>query len=471
MPATMLADELQSSGNCVYPREGTPLGEMLSSLRSMDEKTTDVVNEISKAATPINEGNVDMHAHLKQKFAAMATERMDAIVDFTRNVINPAIREILEGVDEIKGVLESNANSANITIRSLSTPKLLNASAIEQTLDNADPRNQFSSALSNVAYRQVWSDSSVADIVKTCMTSYDTFNGSLVEFIQEYYPANKIKAVDFNDKSSVSSGMIESFEKNNDLICLLFLQGLYQNRHPNVPYDELSEQDKLTVIKLIKFWSGRVAARLEACNRIGNSDEVILVANSDTDTIYVNRKGYDKWLNEGGTADTLIGYWLSTGKNPSARGATVALSNKQRFNDIFLRHQTLALQSSTLEFNRRAERYITEKVIERIKEGIDDTQECHELIAKANAFYGKMGIRDFSDGVDEYARFMVCKTIGKDSDSLDILSSINSYKKQNPKATMDEAILDAMSERLACWIADQLIVVDKSADLRGHLFT
>lgn len=470
VPADMLATEINSKGQCMYAKEGTPLGEMLATLNTMNERTNDVISEISKASIPLNKDNADRYELLKNKFIQAGTDRMNAIVNFTRNYINPIIREVLEGVDGIRNSLETDAASANTTVRSLSMPRILQSGAVDQLLMKAEPRSPFSEGFSSATFRELWSEASVADILKTCETSFEAFNEEFKEFVSLYYVGDSLKSVDFAGKKDVPVRMTDYFEMNHDLVCVLFISGVIQGRHPQIPFEELNATDQVQLKKLLNFWQGRLQYRINRCVDIQKQKEVILSTDEKNNIIYVLKDNYTAWLNEGGSADALIGYWLSTGKSASARNADIALANKDRFIENFGRQQKNALRTSMLEFNQKAERYVVEQVVARIRKDVEDTQRQKELVIKANKFFSKMGIRDFADGVDEYTRFMVCKTLGADSDSLDILNSINSYKKDNPDATMDEAVTDAISERLAKWLADQIILVDDKADLSGARF-
>lgn len=458
-----LASQYTADNKTLTPRSGTPLGDLVGSLAMMDPKSDDVMSQIVNAAFPMNKGMVDKHTYLKDGMVGQLEEMLNNIINYSRNYINVNIREIMEGVEKIKTEHETDSISGGICVKPIGLHNLITSEVLEVYLDKTVGNGSLS-RISSATKLRLWNTVEPAQIKSTMRTASESFNKEIDSLLDIFYTGSSIKIIDFEDMATASRGSDELFERNDDVVAYLFLRGVYEGRHPTVSFEDLSSEDKLSIRNLINFWGRQVINRTEAASRMLKTGNVILSADASKSVIRVLKSPYMKWLSEGGSSDALIGYWLSTGKSSTARNTDIALANKSDFEERFTRHRSVVASTIQLKVNSVSERYIVERVVEVIKRDIEDTQERAEMIAKANSFYSKMKISNF-DSIDDYCRFMVCKTVGKDTDSLDILNTITGYLKENKDASMDEAVLVAISQRLVEVIFGQIEVLDSSVDL------
>lgn len=466
-PAQQLSAEYTANGKVLSVASAGPLSDLVSSLRVMNHRAENVMSEVIMASQPQN-GGLDRHTFEKDKQVAQLTELMNSTINYTKNYINVHIQETMKGVEEIQNRVEAETVTGNIRVKAVSKASILDSEYLEMLLGGVVGKGDPSLSLSDETVTRAWRSASATDIITTMRTASDGFNADLAKFISTYYPGDSIKMLSLNDNSMVSTGQVETYEKNHDLALFLFLSGLYAGRHPSVSFDSLSEGDRRAIKSMINFWGSKVNSRLDFMGMLAKNSKVILKTDAEKDTIYVNKTPYTKWLSEGGTSDALIGYWLSTGKSASATNADIALANSDRFIKQFNRNQKLAMSNMQLAVNREAEKYIVRKVISIINDEIKDEAEKKEMVIKANKLYRKMDISAF-DSIDDYCRLMVCKTIGKDSDAYEILTTMTDFMKENPEATIDEAVLVAASDRLVEVVFGQIQVFDEKVGLRDSV--
>lgn len=455
-----LSSEYTANGKVLAAVSGGQLGDLIAALTVMNPKAGDVMSEIVIAATPKN-GSLNKYSYLKDKMVDQLSSLMESVVDYTKNYINAEIQEIMTGVEEIRNRIETETVTGNIKVKALGMAGILDSDYLELMLDGIVGTGSDARAMSSGLTNKAWTSATKAEVIKCMMTSSEEFNEKLIQFMATYYPGESVKGLDLGSPNMIAKTPTEYFEKNHDLVAYLFLSGLYAGRHPNVVFEDLSSEEKLNIRKLINYFGNSVNQRLTRMGELNKLGRVIIKLDPEKDCIYVNKNAYQKWLGEGGTSESLIGYWLSTGKSESAFSDNIALENKERFERAFKANQNVAMSNAQLELNRAAEKYIINAVIDVIKRDVKDTAECDEMIKLANKFYKKMDVNGF-ESIDDYCRLMVCKTIGKDSDALEILNGITEFRKENPDASMDEAVLMAITDRLVEVVFGQIQVIDES---------
>lgn len=458
-----LSSEYTNKGKTLCAVSGSPLGNLIASLSTMNTKPNDPMSEVVLASSNKPNG-INAYSYIKEKNVNSLAELANSVINYSKNYINAHIADIMEGVNLISNNIGLEAAAANIKIEPLGMPKILGSDYLNLILDTVVGRGSDAKPISTSVYNDVWANSTKADIIKCMSTSSEEFNNELLSFISTYYPGETIRMVDIRSLESPVKSISDHYTKNNDLVIYLFFSGLYAGRHPNVVFDELPEADRLNIRRLVNYWGATLGSRINSIGMFSQNKDVIIQLDTKANVIYVNKTNYQKWLGDGGTPEALTGYWLSTGRSLTARNTDLALVNKEDFEKSFKSNQKIAILNSKLKIEREASKYIVEKTIDIIKQDVKDETEQHECIKLVNEYNSKMDIGKF-ETADDFCRFIVCKTLGKDSDAYEVLYGITKYRKENPDASMDEAVLVSITDLITNVVFGQIQVFDSTVQL------
>lgn len=463
-PTRRLASEFDARDLKICPIHGSPLAKLVEAMNSMNPGNTDVMSEVVKGVEPLNHG-VDKYQFNKDQIVDHVGKLCSNILNFAKNEINPIVKEILVGVEKIKEEQDQIAVNAGARIVPVSLDPVVVSPIMEHELTSVVGDGDFV-PLDITLYEDLWINTEVNEIIKMLMTSNEAFNASLMSLIETNFPDGTIKSASFQSRNNLAKNIEERFSKNCDVIAFLFLKAVKQNKHPRVDFGELTKDQQGSISMLTNFWGRAVINRTRSASSLAGSGRVVLGINVEECIIKVHLANYTKWLESGGTTDALIGYWYHTGKGSNLSNLDRINMDKERFEETFRRQRNQAVAASRVALDSKVERYITDRVHNVIDERITETQERDQMKAKANKIRSGMSISSFGS-YDKYCRLVVCKTIGKDSDALEVLNGIDNYLEEHADAEMDEAIFHVYSMLVVKAVFGSVLVVNADANVGG----
>lgn len=175
---------------------------------------------------------------------------------------------------------------------------------------------------------------------------------------------------------------------------------------------------------------------------VGNGNEII---------IYVNGDVYSRWLNDGGTPETIMGAFITDRKLAYQE----LLDGRAGYEKAWTQHLKIRSAYITEErFNRTA--YALRTVILAAIDEHDEPTLSKELLR--NRMVDVLG--DFHkrhlDNFTGYIRDVVCKVFYAHTNVLVLLREMDSIKNANPEMDMDEVAILAGIEFIAEWFSVQM---------------
>lgn len=463
--ADALTANILDNGYVTWARADTYLATLINSMAStgnmrlVGDSTEAENNAIRTASMPLNPTIQDMHSAEMAEMATMVAGRISNIVSYTKNHINPVVLRILEKAEVVNSEI-MNSGGVTTTIIPLRLHSTYSEATLDQILSSARATTKYGKAIPQGDLNKLTNSLTSDEFISILKTTSEYFNKQLFKILEDSYPGDTVRSLNVNAQENVARGPVEIFSKHDDLLSLLFLRGIYQGRHPSISYSDLSSEAQTAVQSLIHFWGGRVINKMEQAGSYISDGKVVITTRPEEDIIYVNDTNYRSWLTKGGSSDSLIGAWLSKGRGVIPP-TDMVLTNIKRFESIYTKQNQSSDTTSRIEANSAIGKLVFHEVIDAITD-LDTAIENKGAMKKdLNRIYQEHNITTFSNP-DSYIRFMVCSTIGKGSDSLAVLTDMENYMKDNEDASPEEAAVEAISIRLAVFLANMIVVTPKS---------
>lgn len=176
---------------------------------------------------------------------------------------------------------------------------------------------------------------------------------------------------------------------------------------------------------------------------VGNGNEII---------IYVNGDVYSRWLNDGGTPETIMGAFITDRKLAYQE----LLDGRVGYEKAWAQHLKIRSAYITEErFNRTA--YALRSVLLAAIDTHDEPTLSKEILR--NRMVEVLGDfhRRHLDHFASYIRDVVCKVFYAHTDVLVLLREMDSIKNANPEMDMNEVAILAGIEFIADWFSAQVI--------------
>lgn len=180
----------------------------------------------------------------------------------------------------------------------------------------------------------------------------------------------------------------------------------------------------------------------DASATVGNGNEII---------IYVNGDVYSRWLNDGGTPETIMGSFISDRET----GYQALIDKKSTYETTWNQH--LKIRSAYISeerFNRTA--FALRTVLVAAIDAHDEPTLSKEILRNRMVEL----LSDFSvrhlDQFSGYIRDIVCKLFFAHTNVLMLLREMDGIKAANPEMPMDEVATLAVVEFIAEWFSVQM---------------
>lgn len=468
-----LAQMLASKGRQVRPKESTPVDQLVKAAnipiatQGTDTLELDDVERILKGSRLKQADGSVLHDVVMDELVDVVSKTVMGNLDIARNVVNPIIKEV---VLDTESYIEAavNLKRSNVEILPFTYADIWSTPALADMVDRYADIN-FVDVPLKLRFKMFVDKPTLLELAKTGAVSFDQTLEDLCAKYEEDYVVrlfNRTFTLGVIDSPTKLSELINAnnplFSNQDDaLLVHLWARKLLVE----IPEDTgMSLNQYKEYITLLIAQSGRVVAKIiERRERVIRMKDLVLSMSQNTDMmtsngvskIIVNADVYSKWLEEGGTPETLMGSWISDRETNYKN----LIDKREMYEAAWIKHDRIIVTKARLEkFNYAVEgikQAISKQIVEMDTETLMVPKEVLQkrLNESVGLLYGK-----FYDDLWVYARKMVCTVLFPHTNALEILCSIDDVSKDFPGIDVREAALLATIEVMGNWISKLLYV-------------
>lgn len=457
---------LPTSGIALNALPGTPLAQLNSDLSytqslppeigdSKDLSTEE--NDLMRISMKRDIGGVERHTNDLSLIAKEASNRVSASLNFARNVVNAAVRAIVDAGDQ--AITDYNSKSRfKLRITHVSPDPVYFDNTLTALLKTQEARLSSAKPLSAATAQLITADlneNQFLEIIKTNSSSFDPLVVSLWNSIdadsREFFVKNlasmALSQVVYNGNS---------YTNHQALLAYLYILGVKNGNHPSL--HEIDQNMRLECTYALDYFALYITKRIDQYLLDDKSNMLIDSPSSNRENVNIIDSVYKRWNRENeGDHDAILAYMVSN--NYVAGGAAKQAELYSSPRSFAKAYQSMS-RSDTVENRIRANAAI-DNAIRRIL-----TQRLSEMLASNQEEYRKRLVKldqwvtanPYNHGVplDLHALRVSAEILSGDSyDSLEILLFMRGYLQDNPTATPAMAASMAACQLVAKWICSQ----------------
>lgn len=441
-----------NSGRLVTARAGTPLALLVRCHRTVfsnGSTPVDTKAAVLSTSRPL-ESEYSEHCEALSTISKGIAQRLRRSVNTAKNVINPLIREINVACQKSLSSQE-NANPANVNIAHYKLPDIYLDNTLETLLEQYRTNVAQIPSLDNSLMDVLSAAADAGSMLETMRSSSEVFNVRLDEF----FASNADLKYSLFQTTNFRPHTTQFYSQHGLLVTFLFLKGVSLGKNPQIPTGSLNIDQLTQIAKYLGAVGGALYSSIQQYSKWIASGEFTLTSHypdvSGAD-IGVQHDNYVRWLEVGGTADALIGFYLSN--NALAKRMLPDDRNQVKFwEEAYVRYVTKA-KNKTIVINRGNVEYLVKTTIGTwINENVEDTQVRIKLHGNLMAALPKYV---YTDNIDLYALSIINDTLGEEDNSKDLLVLMNSYLKADPSMSVAKAAAMANTKLIARWLTSQM---------------
>lgn len=446
-----LSTKLTNGNRVLIPGDNTPLAMLVSAcipaMQSESGPQVDLANRLMDASSKPGLDGVVLHDKIMEESLSLATEAVRGILNKARNIITPAVKDILADTDKRIAEMALTVNQYNIEAVHLNkvfdNPVL--AGITDKFMDQPSGRQ-----VANITLFKEQTHEEILELVKTGVQRLDE---EVLEMIGGWEPGRLVEVFNVYFRSMPRKLNIENDEEL--VVALLIVKRVMDN----VPDILIADLDLLSYKRTM---SEQFAGLAQAVARINLQQEnnlrnLRLIKSMPPSGSYhipirVNGNVYNKWLNGGGTPEVLMGAVVHG--YGSYMTYNYLLEQKDNLLETWRRHERLA--TSRLDAERIT--VATKSVRDAVMAYIDDLEGESE---KVSASQLKASVREWlvnnplttNRSLYKYIQLLVCEVLYPDETALRVLNQIDSIceadKEISPREAGTLAVIDIVSD----WVA------------------
>lgn len=463
-----LADKMGSRGLRVTPLSTTPVAQLVQAghlpvpAKGVDE--LDPIEErIIKGSQLPDPSGACRHDVTIDEMSDVIAETVRNNLDLARNGINPIVKEVATDVEQYVNDAES-INRTHVSVVPVNYADVWNSPVLSEMVSRYRETSIEEVRLS-IGVPCEDTKESLVELAKTGASRFDqeleewfeslsdalvveTFNGVFGE-----NPASRARTL--NDVIHSGDHLLRPELTTRALLTHLFARKLMQEIPEGVKSDlETYRLHMATVMSQ----SGRVINAIME-RREANIQRRQLVAGWPQGReqlgkypfqVYVNGDVYNRWLEEGGEPDAILGSFVTDqrrGYNELLEGTESYAKEWQRKARVMATTQRFNRFNHALEGMRLA---VTRQINEFDEENlVVPREELHKRLSiELKSLKG-----NFHEHIYVCARMIVCNTMFPHTLGLEILTAIDSAANDNPEISIREAALLATIEIVSSWVA------------------
>lgn len=282
---------------------------------------------------------------------------------------------------------------------------------------------------------------------------------SLKSEVAKLVPNYDVESVLFKE-AYYGTGTYELYSNDTALLTFLLLMATAAGNHPTISTATLSAEERLEISRGQAFYAALLKRQM--AELLDDKDNANLVIRWDTegaDTLYLRWNTYEKFIANGGSKDSLIGYALTYNSyrqvnqavitDPDGGKSAYDRAAKVYNNDGFAVEPSIIKQ---LVHNAIFEYY------EDFASANPDFKERQSAKVAELTQYMKNNTYMRGTSLEDYIAYTVCNTVGKAVDATTVYGYMKNYLDSDDSNTPDMAFEMARIELISAYVANMMSV-------------
>lgn len=443
--------DITDKGTVIRPVSGTPLSELVSAatpatFKSVDKSPTpedmvkSVVSSKSLTGTPLYSAKID-------EFVDLVSTAMATTIDIARNTVNPMISEFNAKVTERMNVDVEKVGCIDIV--QLFLPKIYKNSALDELTSKYRNSNNTNVAWPENAWPAM-EGSTIRAVLKPPVSRLADDLGEVLDHVDED-TAEAIYDYLFRNRP-VDPTLAEVISDYLPIVGFLLSVAWLDDCPEDIGLSKEEIVNKLTELKAeCGFKIQVIISTFERKLTQGIFIRKVPARPYTDKSIIVQGEIYQKWLEDGGTPELLIGAIL-LGTRP---GFNIPDNHRKAYQDAFERDRKLR----EIKMNDGMVTLVMKVAKEFILGYLEDNANLNGEVVKER-LQVHLRKHPYRSNIcqNKWFRMLVCKVIFPNSNALQVLEGIDSIMSGDSTITAREAATLSAIDLMADWLCDSMDV-------------
>ena len=472
-PATSsvaLIQTLISSGVKVTAREGTPLNDLVQTstpheaygfkihgegLAPEDLSLEGVEQALARArdisGIQLSSGG-SIHTDVVNEAAELASSVIDRNLTLARTIVNPQIMDVLEHVQRQANLTVNDV--VDVQIETVNFDGLWKSDILRSLVDGYK-KSSFKAAQS-VPYHPLFTDIDLETLL-------DSGSARLDDRVREWLGDGGANAIEAAWNKYFVLGRVVDLSigidsaSTNEALATFIIANALKNKSP---FDVSVNQDTYTrqLETILYYVAPYIATAVERFEQDAARDVLVLsypvTRNMKDAKICVNASTYNKWLENGGTPEIILGASLLD----QPTDGTSLMRDGERYMRRW--EAQIAQLKVTQDTNRLST--IKEALLQRSRDVIESITEqggvvTNEMYKVLRARVDEMTLYHLND-LHAFIRSLICDVLYPNTEAKRILQLLDNYGKEYPDLPPRELALLAVTDIVSKWVVAMISV-------------
>lgn len=469
--AVVAAGQVTKNGYELVPQQGSMLEGIVRAVYPLEVNQDNITEAIEDFTDGINNpimGGDSLYTQQMKELIPMVAMKLNEHLDFARNVVVPRIKEVAEAVTKrLENTQASEIRGAKIVSEGL--PGLVRDNGLVNAVDQwaADEINE--SALSTKVTLPALDEDTLKTYIQTGNSVVDTNLMNIVNenegILMQIYNGLFLRET-FNNPNVLFAKLRlrnqSEVESVAYLAVLVYLISSHMIKH--IPEGVVGSSSEL--MEVLTAIRGQAALKIKSILAKHESTVAtgVLIRNINGNVVTVNQDLYQRFLENGGSADAILGNTLM---DTPYRTLEEIVAHQPELEAKWSGFARIVTDANSLTMIQQAQRVFVEVIADVIKgtlathqgSAIPEANQFDNMIAKAReiiyAFPGKQLLND----IQHVATVVVCRTFFEGTDVEETLLNIQEATDKNPNLDPKEAALISAIRYVSKWVASQIDIV------------
>lgn len=458
---------LADKGVTLQPKAGSPIAEAMAATKIWGN-AIECLGEIDALPATLYQNNEtqivngEVQEHLHDVYMESATSALGTAlaghVAFATTVVIPAVHELHNKIKETMNI-DERCGVRSYSIEMVTGSPLFDVPAITSKLEEFANLRPAENQPLVLDYPSLTDDELLA-LLKIGAEAYDTA-------IDQFVANEGIELVRdvWNTVFSNQNSQFRTYDdyradrvkgQSRNFATYLFATRLLiggENMPMGTGVNGLSGAKYTLALKNLQEVSG--GALYIAMESRNNQTKIgKLIEKIDNQTVYVNKAVYDRFMDEGGDVETILGAAVSGDKKTYLEDI---VANTEKYKQAWAYQVTLAKQNAESGMLLSVRRAISDYLRQYVKTSDDEVVRANvrTILDNVDDFCSHVYNPELKD-VDILAMKAVCLTLFNHTDAIEILRGVNEAMVMNEDISKEDALNLAVLNYVACWFADQI---------------
>lgn len=458
---------LADKGATLRPKPGSPIAEALAATQIWGN-AVDCLSEIDAMPARLYQGNdveivngeVQEHIHdayMDTASAALGTA-LAGHVAFATTVVIPAVHELHNRLKEVMNI-DENCGVRSYKVEMLTGSPLFDVPAISSKLEEFGKITPQENQVLSLDYPEL-NDEELVALLKIGAEAYDTAIDEFVanegiQLVREVWDnVFSHKSTEFKTYDEFRADRLKGQARNFATYLLATriliggegvpmgtgVNGLSGNKY-NMALRNLQEVAGAALYIAMEYRNQQL--------KVGK-----LIDKIDNKVVYVNKEVYDKYMDEGGDVEVILGASISGDKKTYLEDI---VAGTEKYKQAWAFQVTMAKQAAEGGLLVSVRRAIADFIRQFCRTTDDEVirMNVNRVLDNTEEFVGRVYNPDLKD-IDILAMKAVCHTLFNHTDAIEILRGVNEAMSMNADISTEDALNLAVLNYVACWFADQI---------------